>query len=106
MPIDIVLPRLNSYEKYYINFYGVGAIKNIILEIYRPTAFDLFKTDYLKHSQGKDISEQEFLNKFIDSKNKVKFAEKIALYVIKNELEVPDVIKSIIDKAVGETING
>jgi hypothetical protein len=66
----------------------------------------LFKIEFFKYSNKTDISEQELLNEFIDRKNKVNFAEKVALHVRKNELEIPDVIKSIIDKAVGETIDG
>ncbi|MBA7517213.1 hypothetical protein ES705_09266 [subsurface metagenome] len=107
------LPDGKDFEGYYIDFYGIGKIKEVISYNYGHKAFDIFKNELSKQLSLKDekykdktsisdFSEKELINIFIDRKGKPKFAEQLALYVIENELLIPDIIRNLIEKAVRE----
>ena len=107
------LPDGKDFEGYYIDFYGIGKIKEVISYNYGLKAFDIFKNELSKQLPLKDekykdktsisdFSEKELINIFIDRKGKPKFAEQLALYVIENELPIPDIIRNLIEKVVRE----
>ncbi|OQX98212.1 MAG: hypothetical protein B6I24_05940 [Bacteroidetes bacterium 4572_128] len=99
----IFLPKNADFEKLYIDFYGENIIKEFITEIFDKDIFQNFKNDAKegleKRNESKNYSEKELLNKFIDSKGKPHMAEKLANYIIKKKLEIPKVIKELIDKS-------
>lgn len=111
----IYLPSGMDMESYYIDFYGTEIVNDFILNKFGPHTIEIFKKDLEKELSDKneekaqttdDLSEEQILNEFIDRKEKVKFAENFASYVIENKLEVPDLLKNLIDKAIEAVENG
>ena len=111
----IYLPSGMDMESYYIDFYGTEIINDFISKKFGHRTIEFFKNDLEKELSDKneekaqsidDLSEDQILNEFIDRKGKVKFAENFTSYVIENELEVPDLLKNLIDKAIEAVENG
>jgi hypothetical protein len=56
-----------------------------------------------KQPNNSSFGEEDIIHRFLDSDSvKVKFAEQLALYVIENKLQIPEIIKNLIEKAVRE----
>jgi len=89
------LPDGTDFEKYCIDFYGAEI--NKVIEHNFKVLYEKFcnQPNNLSHSKEK------LINLFIDT-IKVNFSEQLALYVINRELDIPDIIKNLIDKAVKE----
>jgi len=107
------LPDGKDFEEYYIDYYGTDKIKEVIFLNYGDRAFDIFKKEFsnqLPIKDGKykdknsisDFSEGELMNIFIDKKGDIKFAEQLALYVRGKNLNIPDIIKNMMDRAVSD----
>jgi len=111
----VYLPFGMDMESYYIDFYGKKIISDFISIEFGSRTIEIFKKELEKELSAKneenaqsidDFSEEQILNKFIDRKGKVKFAENFASYVIENKLEIPDILKNLIDKAIEAVENG
>lgn len=102
------LPDGNDFESYYISYYGTSIMQKIISEEYGKDAFKNFKKDLKTKlpldgkNSIKDFSEEELINKFIDQKGKVKFAEILSLFIINNSLKIPTKLYDLIIKAKEE----
>ncbi|GAG95969.1 unnamed protein product, partial [marine sediment metagenome] len=89
------LPDGTDFEEYCIDFYGEEI--NKVIE-------NNFKIKYEKFCNQPDklsLPKEELINPFIDT-IKVGFAEQLALHVIEQKLDIPDIIKNLIDKAMRE----
>lgn len=107
------LPDGKDFEEYYIDYYRTDKIKEVISLNYGDRAFDIFKKELSNQLPIKDgrykgknsignFSESELMNIFIDRKGDIKFAEQLASYVREKSLNIPDIIKNLIDRAVSE----
>ncbi len=94
----IFLPDNFDFEKYYISFYGVEKIKEIIYEKFSKKNYDLWLNNKIENEKYSDKEEDFTLNCFIDSKGKPEFAYHLADHVIKNNLEIPDKIIELFNK--------
>ena len=91
------LPDGKDFESYCIEFYGNKIIRDVIESSRLKPKYEKFCKQPNKSSFG----EEDIIHRFLDSV-KVKFAEQLALYVIENELPIPDIIRNLIEKAVKE----
>jgi len=91
------LPDGKDFESYCIEFYGNKIIRDVIESSRLKPKYEKFCKQQNKSSFG----EEDIIHRFLDSV-KVKFAEQLALYVIENELPIPDIIRNLIEKAVRE----
>lgn len=89
------LPDGMYFEEYCIDFYREKIDEVIERE---------FKTKYekfCKQPNNLSLTEKELIHQFLGT-IKVTFAEQLALHVIEQKLDIPDIIKNLIDKAAGE----
>lgn len=93
------LPAGKDFESYCIGFYG----KKIIGDVIESSPLKLKYEKFCKQPNNSSFGEEDIIHRFLDSDSvKVKFAEQLALYVIENKLQIPEIIKNLIEKAVRE----
>jgi len=86
------LPDGMDFEKYCINFYREEINKVI------DNNFKLKYEKFCNQPDKSSLPKEELIHQFLD-KIKIRFSEQLALYIIKQELDIPDIIKNLIDKA-------
>lgn len=89
------LPDGTDFEEYCINFYGEEINKVI------ENNFKVIYEKFCNQPVNKEQSKEELINPFLDT-IKIKFSEQLALRVIEQKLDIPDIIKNLIDKAMRE----
>jgi len=86
------LPDGMDFEKYCINFYREEINKVI------ENNFKLKYEKFCNQPNNSSLPKEELMHQFLDT-IKIRFSEQLALYIIKQELDIPDIIKNLIDKA-------
>ncbi|MBA7533486.1 hypothetical protein ES705_25726 [subsurface metagenome] len=89
------LPDGTDFEEYCINFYGEEINKVI------ENNFKVIYEKFCNQPVNKEQSKEELINPFLDT-IKIKFSEQLALRVTEQKLDIPDIIKNLIDKAMRE----
>ena len=93
------LPDGKDFESYCIGFYGNKIIRDVI----ESSRLKLKYETFCKQPNNSSFGEEDIIRRFLDLDSvKVKFAEQLALYVIENKLQIPEIIKNLIEKAVRE----
>ena len=93
------LPDGKDFESYCIGFYGNKIIRDVI----ESSRLKLKYEKFCKQPNKSSFGEEDIIHRFLDLDSvKVKFAEQLALYVIENKLQIPEIIKNLIEKAVRE----
>lgn len=104
----LFLPENFDFEKCYLDFYGSDKIEDFIKWVFKEDTFEKFTIKFKSHLSETDnienYSKEQLLNKFIDKIGKPRTAEKLAGYIIQKELEIPEIICLLIEKAYSKTI--
>ena len=104
----LFIPENFDFEKCYLDFYGTETIENFIKWAFKEDTFDKFiekfKSNLSETDNIENYSKELLLNKFIDKIGKPRIAEKLAEYIIQEELEIPEIIRLLIEKAYCKTI--
>ena len=86
------LPDGMDFEKYCINSYREEINKVI------ENNFKLKYEKFCNQPNNSSLPKKKLIHQFLDT-IKIRFSEQLALYIIKQELDIPDIIKNLIDKA-------
>jgi len=89
------LPDGMNFEEYCVDFYGKEIDKVI------ENNFKIKYEKFCKQPNNLSIPKEELIHQFLDT-IKVRFAEQLTLHVIEQKLDIPDIIKNLIDKAMRE----
>lgn len=87
----LFLPHGMDFEAYCIESFGEEIFLEIFSEKYGEHKFESYKSN-LEKQHEKDYTNAEVINKLIDDKLKTVFAEYLAEYILKNDLELPKAI--------------
>ncbi|NLJ19448.1 AAA family ATPase [Globicatella sulfidifaciens] len=90
------LPSGDDFESFFIREY-TSIYEEIIAEKFGETRLANYKQNQEKQN-GKTFSTEEIINKFIGKKRKTIFAEYLAEYIIKYEVDLPNIIKDQFEK--------
>lgn len=94
----LFLPDGMDFEAYCIEWLGVEAFKAIITEKYRRRTWEIFVNELKEEWPGKEFSEKEAINEFIDRSKKTIFGEYIAEYVLTHGIELPEGMRNLFRK--------
>ena len=89
------LPSGMDFEKYMVDFYGEEKILDAIRNHNRLNSL---WTKYKSQPDNRNLSVNELLDKFLDQeKHKILFSEALAEYIVEHNLDLPEVIKKLLD---------
>jgi len=90
------LPTGMDFEKYMVDFYGKEKILDVINQHNRLNS--LWER-YKNQPENRNLPEEQLLDKFLDKdKYKVLFSEAMAECIEKHSLELPEIIKKLLDR--------